>query len=59
MQASPVSEVKAESGNLQILQLRWSEPWQWLVRGLGDVRRAPMIALFYGLCFWGMARLLA
>jgi len=46
MQASPVSEVKAESGNLQILQLRWSEPWQWLLLGLSDVRRAPMIALF-------------
>jgi uncharacterized membrane protein len=59
MQASPVSEVKAESGNLQILQLRWSEPWQWLLLGLRDVRRAPMIALFYGLCFWGMARLMA
>lgn len=59
MQASPVSEVKAESGNLQILQLRWSEPWQWLLLGLSDVRRAPMIALFYGLCFWGMARLMA
>ena len=59
MQASPVSEVKAESGNLQILQLRWREPWQWLLLGLGDVRRAPMIALFYGLCFWGMARLMA
>lgn len=59
MQASPVSEVKAESGNLQIQALRWAEPWQWLVRGLHDVRRVLGIALFYGLCFWGMARMMA
>lgn len=58
MQASPVSEVKAESGNLQIQRLRWADPWQWLVQGLRDVRRAPGIALFYGLCFWGMARMM-
>ena len=58
MQASPVSEVKAESGNLQILPLRWNAPWQWLALGLQDVRRAPGPALFYGLCFWAMARLL-
>ena len=58
MQASPVSEVKAESGNLQIQRLRWTDPWQWLVQGLRDVRRAPGIALFYGLCFWGMARMM-
>ncbi|PIG09423.1 DUF2189 domain-containing protein [Comamonas sp. 26] len=58
MQASPVSEVKAESGNLQIQRLRWTDPWQWLAQGLHDVRRAPGIALFYGLCFWGMARMM-
>ena len=58
MQASPVSEVKAESGNLQIQRLRWADPWQWLAQGLRDVRRAPGIALFYGLCFWGMARMM-
>ena len=58
MQASPVSEVKAESGNLQIQRLRWADPWQWLVQGLRDVRRAPGIALFYGLCFWGRARMM-
>jgi len=58
MQASPVSEVKAESGNLQIRQLSWIQPWLWLARGLRDVGRAPGIALFYGLCFWGMALLM-
>ena len=58
MQASPTSEVKAESGNLQIQQLRWAQPWQWLGLGLRDVLRAPGIALFYGLCFWGMALLM-
>ena len=28
------------------------------MQGLRDVRRAPGIALFYGLCFWGMARMM-
>ena len=58
MQATPASEVKAESGNLQIRQLRWAQPWQWLAQGMRDVLRAPGIALFYGLCFWGMALLM-
>ena len=53
------AEIQAESGNLQIRELRWVEPWQWLALGLRDVRRAPGIALFYGLCFWAMARLMA
>ena len=53
------AEIQAESGNLQIRELRWAEPWQWLALGLRDVRKAPGIALFYGLCFWAMARLMA
>ena len=36
----------------------WLDPFRWLARGWQDVRKAPGIALFYGLCFWGMALLL-
>ena len=38
--------------------LRWADPLHWLLKGLQDVRAAPGIALFYGLCFWCMALLL-
>ncbi len=33
-------------------------PWRWLAAGARDLRAAPGIGLFYGLCFWGMALLL-
>jgi len=39
--------------------LGWSDPFRWLARGLKDMRHHPGIALFYGLCFWGMAQMLA
>jgi uncharacterized membrane protein len=39
--------------------LAWSDPFRWLVRGLNDLRHHPGIGLFYGLCFWGMAQVLA
>ena len=39
--------------------LQWSDPWRWLALGWQDLRRAKAIALFYGLCFWMMALLLA
>ena len=43
---------------IQLQSLRFADPFAWLLRGLRDVRAAPGIALFYGLCFWGMALLL-
>jgi len=35
-----------------------ADPWRWLRHGWSDLRAAPGIALFYGLCFWLMALLL-
>ena len=32
-------------------QLSMSDPFKWLVLGLKDARRAPMLTLFYGLIF--------
>lgn len=34
-------------------------PLQWLRAGWKDMQRAWSVALFYGLCFWGMALVLA
>lgn len=44
---------------VQLQPLRWGDPLRWLVAGARDVRRAWGVALFYGLCFWGMALCLA
>ncbi|WP_370678576.1 DUF2189 domain-containing protein [Comamonas sp. GB3 AK4-5] len=44
---------------VQLCVLRWSDPWRWLVMGARDVARAWGVALFYGLCFWGMALMVA
>jgi len=36
-----------------------SAPWVWLARGWQDLLRCPVIGLFYGVCFWIMAQVLA
>lgn len=38
--------------------LGWADPFRWLGKGIRDVRGAPGIAVFYGVCFWCMAVLL-
>jgi uncharacterized membrane protein len=38
-----------------MLPLGWGDPFTWLRRGAQDGLAQPSIALFYGLCFWGMA----
>jgi uncharacterized membrane protein len=35
------------------------EPFRWLAAGWRDLRVAPGTSLFYGVCFWAMAALLA
>jgi len=39
-------------------RLHAGDPFRWLLRGWQDMRAAPCIAVFYGMCFWGMAMLL-
>jgi len=39
--------------------LRLSDPLRWLARGAQDLMAHPGIALFYGMCFWGMAQVLS
>ena len=41
-----------------IALLSWSAPLNWLRLGWRDLRAQPLIAAFYGVCFWGMALLL-
>ena len=49
------AQPSAVSASIALKPLRSSAPWQWLVLGARDVVRAWPVALFYGLCFWGMA----
>ncbi|MBE7368390.1 DUF2189 domain-containing protein [Ramlibacter pallidus] len=42
-----------------VRRLHPSAPLRWLARGARDLRAAPGIALFYGVCFWAMAIALA
>src|SRR6218665_2796849 len=39
-------------------RLRLADPLRWMLKGLQDMRAAPGIASFYGMCFWGMALVL-
>lgn len=49
----------AEGPQRRILPLPWSAPFQWLALGWQDMRAHAGIALFYGICFWSMAVVLA
>lgn len=48
----------ARAPTRQLRALGWRDPFRWLGLGAKDLRAAPGISLFYGLCFWGMALLL-
>ncbi|WP_273948238.1 DUF2189 domain-containing protein [Curvibacter cyanobacteriorum] len=48
----------AEANRLRLAPLTFADPWRWLARGGADLMAAPGLALFYGVCFWGMALLL-
>ena len=39
----------------EINDLTLADPFRWLKLGLNDFREMPVIGLFYGLMFWGMA----
>lgn len=42
----------------EIVVLGFADPFRWLARGWKDLMCAKGIAVFYGVCFWGMALLL-
>jgi uncharacterized membrane protein len=37
----------------------WGDPFRWLAAGARDLRAAPASGIFYGVCFWLMAVVLA
>src|SRR5690606_25799683 len=49
----------APSAPVVLLPLSARHPVAWLASGARDLLAAPGVGLFYGLCFWGMALLLA
>ncbi|MFN3810363.1 MAG: DUF2189 domain-containing protein [Roseateles asaccharophilus] len=54
----PIDDKAAEPGtsafDIELNTLSWRDPLRWLAAGWRDLRRAPGIALFYGLCFVAM-----
>ncbi len=44
----------ARTPSIQLRPLQWGQPLQWLRLGWADFRSAPLIGLFYGLCFFAM-----
>lgn len=54
----PSEKLTAAPQSIILQPLRLSDPFRWVAKGLQDVRTAPGIAVFYGLCFWSMALLL-
>ncbi len=53
VEAAPAGVPPPAQRTLQPLGL--ADPLRWLRAGFGDLLAAPGVALFYGLCFWGMA----
>jgi uncharacterized membrane protein len=56
--AAPYVPPAPEGPQSRMRPLGFSDPFRWLLRGWQDLTRHPGIALFYGLCFWGMAQVL-
>lgn len=59
--ASPAPYVPPppEGPRREIVALGFIDPFLWLRRGARDLQAEMGIALFYGMCFWGMAITLA
>ena len=45
----------SEAPQKEIINLRFGDPFRWLMLGWRDLMAAKGIALFYGVCFWTMA----
>jgi uncharacterized membrane protein len=57
---APVSEAACPpaAAIVALQPLLLGDPFRWLAHGVRDLRAAPGVSLFYGMCFWGMALLL-
>ena len=52
------SQTRTTAAPIALRRLGLADPFRWLAMGLRDVRAAPGISVFYGVCFWCMALLL-
>jgi uncharacterized membrane protein len=52
------SQTRTTAPPIALRRLGPADPFRWLAKGLRDVRAAPGISVFYGVCFWCMALLL-
>ena len=57
-QAQHDSPPVATTAQRELRAVGLADPFRWLAAGARDLRAAPGIALFYGLCFWAMADVL-
>ncbi len=55
----PYVQPPSEAPLKDIIELRLSDPFRWLACGYHDLMAAKLISLFYGMCFWAMALVLA
>ena len=60
MPDTSVTEVSTarDTAPITLQPLTLADPFRWLARGAHDLKAAPGIAVFYGLCFWFMALVL-
>ncbi len=54
----PGCGIPAGPARRELREVRPADPLRWLAAGLRDLRAAPVVAGFYGGCFWCMAVLL-
>ena len=52
---TPYIPPPSEAPLKEIINLRFDDPFRWLMLGWRDLMAAKGIALFYGVCFWTMA----
>jgi uncharacterized membrane protein len=55
---APYFPPPSEAPLKEIINLRLSDPFRWLLLGWRDLMAAKGISLFYGICFWTMAAVL-
>lgn len=52
--ADPDGGTPTAPRGIELRTLRWGDPLRWLALGWKDFTRAPLIGIFYGLCFMVM-----
>lgn len=53
--AEPTSAQAPSDDIIEVRDITWAAPFQWLHAGFQDLRKQPLVTLFYGASFWLMA----